>query len=75
MMNDESARAKFAATFAFIGESQRDSGIQPRVATQALPWANEIKLSSTPMGLWQFPRGAGEDGVATTALRLGIPCE
>ena len=70
MTNDESKRTDFAS----IRESQRDSALQPRVATQELPWVNGIKFPSTPTGLWQIPRAAGENEMATTALRLEIFC-
>ena len=74
MINDESVRVVTATMIVAIGESQRDSGIQPRVAPQALPWVNGIKFSSTPTGLWQIPRAAGENGMAATALRLKTFC-
>lgn len=34
-----------------VRESQRDSGLQPRVATQKLPWVMDRRLTPTPTGL------------------------
>ena len=47
MMKDESARTDFAS----IRQSQRDSGLQPRVATQELPWVTEEVNSPNPNGV------------------------
>jgi hypothetical protein len=44
-------RATHLTTFA-KQESQRDSVLQPRVATQELPWEDDVKAFSTPTGLW-----------------------
>jgi len=46
-MNDEPARADFA----FIRESQRDSGFQPRVAGNELPWVNGEINPPNPNGV------------------------
>ena len=51
MMNDESARAETLAVILPIGESQRDSGLQPRVATQELPWVTGEKYPPNPNGV------------------------
>jgi hypothetical protein len=51
MMNDEFALAEAAAKIAPIGESQRDSVLQPRVATEELPWVTGEINSPNPNGV------------------------
>ena len=38
-------------------ESQRDSALQPRIATQELPWVMAHTLATTPTGLQPNMRG------------------
>ena len=57
------------------GESQRDSGLQPRVARNELPWEIVGLAVSTPTGLWRI-RGVrgrnpvGVDFVSTVDPRV-----
>ena len=51
MTNDEAARTEFAVMIAAIGESQRDSVLQPRVATQELPWVTGEINPPNPNGV------------------------
>ena len=70
MINDESVRVVTATMIVAIGESQRDSVIQPRVARQALPWVNENKFFNPNGVVANLARE--ENGMAATALRLEI---
>src|SRR6266849_6728965 len=44
-------------------ESQRDSGMKPRVARNELPWGNEVGTFSTPTGLRHEAERVGRNPV------------
>src|SRR6266705_4813330 len=68
MQNDESARTKFAAAFAFISESQRDSGLQPRVARNELPWVTGKINPPNPNGVAAIGDVQSDDSIPDIAF-------